>query len=57
MFVDAHKAASSGLLPGNIKIIAFGQAQGADFRCPRAQAGGHTRMLDWLDDYLPAQEA
>jgi hypothetical protein len=56
--VDAYKAASSGLRRGSIEIIAFGQAQGADFHCQLTGSRlAHTQMLDWLADYLPSREA
>jgi hypothetical protein len=42
------------LLPGEKKIIEFGQAQGANFHCqPTGRQLTHTQMLDWLADHLP----
>jgi hypothetical protein len=45
-------------LPGNKKIITFGQAQGANFhRQPTGRRLTHTRMLDWVAGRLSTQEA
>jgi hypothetical protein len=42
------------LLPGEKEIIAFSQAQGANFHCqPTGRQLTHTQMLDWLADHLP----
>jgi hypothetical protein len=46
------------LLPGEKKIIEFGQAQGANFHCqPTGRRLTHTQMLDWLAEYLPSRPA
>jgi hypothetical protein len=46
------------LLPGEKKIIEFGQAQGANFHCqPTGRQLTHTQMLDWLADHLPPRAA
>ena len=43
------------LLPGDKEIIAFSQAEGADFHCqPTGRQLTHTQMLDWLADHLPS---
>jgi hypothetical protein len=45
-------------LPGNKQVIAFRQAQGDNFRCqPTGRQLTHTRMLDWLAERRPTQEA
>jgi hypothetical protein len=42
------------LLPGEKDIIAFSQAQGANFHCqPAGRQLTHTQMLDWLAGHLP----